>query len=81
MKHLKTLQQFNESTEKLDVSGVIDSNDMTKKDQKDLDKLKSMYTLRDEQSKGGKRSCPYCNSRSWWQTSKGRQCNKCYKLF
>jgi hypothetical protein len=55
---------------------------MTKKEQKDLDKLTTMYALRDEKAKGGKRSCPYCKSRNWWQTAtQGRQCNKCWKLF
>lgn len=45
-------------------------------------KLKEMCALRDEMSKGGKRSCPHCKSRSWWQTARqGRQCNKCHKLF
>jgi hypothetical protein len=56
---------------------------VTKKEQKDLDKLKTIYDQREEQSKGGgRRSCPHCKSRSWWQTAtQGRQCNKCWKLF
>jgi hypothetical protein len=55
---------------------------MTKKEQKDLDKLTAMYALRNEKAKGGKRSCPYCKSRDWWQTAtQGRQCNTCWELF
>ena len=61
---------------------VLKKINMNKKEQKDLDKLKAMYALRDEMAKGGKRSCPYCKSKSWWQTGRqGRQCNKCYRLF
>ena len=25
--------------------------------------------------------CYYCGSDSWWWTSKGRQCNRCYRCF
>jgi hypothetical protein len=25
--------------------------------------------------------CYHCGSDSWWQTSKGRQCNRCYRCF
>jgi hypothetical protein len=55
---------------------------MNKKEQKDIDKLENLYSIRKEKAKGGKRSCPYCKSRSWWQTaSSGRQCNKCWQIF
>jgi hypothetical protein len=44
-------------------------------------KLKLMYDKRNEMSKEGRKSCPYCKSRSWWQTGRAKQCNKCYQLF
>lgn len=52
-----------------------------KKKKDNIEELLKLYTIREEKSKGGIRSCPNCKSRSWWQTSMGRQCNKCWKVF
>jgi len=31
--------------------------------------------------KSSSTECYHCGSDSWWWTSKGRQCNRCYRCF
>jgi hypothetical protein len=44
-------------------------------------KLKPVHIEDKIKDKSSSIKCYYCGSDSWWQTSKGRQCNRCYRCF
>ena len=44
-------------------------------------KLKLVYIEDKIEDKSSLIKCYHCGSDSWWQTSKGRQCNRCYRCF
>lgn len=44
-------------------------------------KLQLMYDKQKKLLEKGRKSCPYCKSRSYSLLSRAKQCNKCYQLF